>query len=102
MLTSYFLQVIEISEDFLSSRESHQFQVSEKGVLQILLDLRFAADVLSGGDCNINEEMPRNPRVKIPFRRKQEQIHMKSIFRERIDGLINRFSQRLDPIDWLT
>ncbi|KAJ6350483.1 hypothetical protein OIU78_006617 [Salix suchowensis] len=95
-------KVIEIYEDFLSSRESHQFQVSEKGVLQILLDLRFAADVLSGSDCNINEEMPRNPRVKIPFRRKQEQIHMKSIFRERIDGLINRFSQRLDPIDWLT
>ncbi|KAJ6768259.1 CONSERVED OLIGOMERIC GOLGI COMPLEX SUBUNIT 1 [Salix koriyanagi] len=41
-------KVIEIYEDFLSSRESHQFQVSEKGVLQILLDLRFAADVLSG------------------------------------------------------
>ncbi|KAJ6690061.1 hypothetical protein OIU85_006352 [Salix viminalis] len=95
-------KVIEIYEDFLSSRESYQFQVSEKGVLQILLDLRFAADVLSGGDCNINEEMPRNSRVKIPFRRKQEQIHMKSVFRERIDGLINRFSQRLDPIDWLT
>lgn len=27
---------------------------------------------------------------------------MKSVSRERIDGLINRFSQRLDPIDWLT
>ena len=102
MLTVYFLQVIEIYEDLLFSSESHQSQVSEKGVLQILLDLRFAADVLSGGDCNINEEISRNPRVKIPFRQKQEQSHKKSAFRERIDGLINCFSQRLDPIDWLT
>ncbi|CAK7326004.1 unnamed protein product [Dovyalis caffra] len=95
-------KVIEIYEDFLSSRESHQSQVSEKGVLQILLDLRFAADVLSGGDCNINEEISRNPRVKVSFRRKQEQSQRKSVLRERIDGLINCFSQRLDPIDWLT
>ncbi|KAJ6432388.1 hypothetical protein OIU84_019599 [Salix udensis] len=95
-------KVIEIYEDFLSSRESHQSQVSEKGALQILLDLRFSADVLSGGDCNINEEISRNPKVKVPFRRKQDQSQMKSVSRERIDGLINRFSQRLDPIDWLT
>ncbi|XP_011011107.1 PREDICTED: conserved oligomeric Golgi complex subunit 1-like [Populus euphratica] len=95
-------KVIEIYEDFLSSSESHHSQVSEKGILQILLDLRFAADVLSGGACNINEEISRNPRVKIPFRRKREQSHKKSAFRERIDGLINCFSQRLDPIDWLT
>ncbi|KAJ6357431.1 hypothetical protein OIU78_005312 [Salix suchowensis] len=95
-------KVIEIYEDFLSSRESHQSQVSEKGALQILLDLRFSADVLSGGDCNINEEISRNPKVKVPFRRKQDQSQMKSVSRERVDGLINRFSQRLDPIDWLT
>ncbi|KAJ6312028.1 hypothetical protein OIU77_013723 [Salix suchowensis] len=95
-------KVIEIYEDFLSSRESHQSQVSEKGALQILLDLRFSADVLSGGECNINEEISRNPKVKVPFRRKQDQSQMKSVSRERIDGLINRFSQRLDPIDWLT
>ncbi|KAF2292045.1 hypothetical protein GH714_000308 [Hevea brasiliensis] len=41
-------KLIEIYEDFLSSRDSHPSQVSEKGVLQILLDLKFAADVLSG------------------------------------------------------
>ncbi|KAJ6891830.1 oligomeric Golgi complex subunit 1-like [Populus alba x Populus x berolinensis] len=100
--SSLLEKVIEIYEDFLSTRESHQSQVSEKGVLQILLDLRFSADVLSGGDCNINEEISRNPKVKVPFRRKQEQSQMKSVSRERIDGLINRFSQGLDPIDWLT
>ncbi|KDP32491.1 hypothetical protein JCGZ_13416 [Jatropha curcas] len=91
-------KLIEIYEDFLS----HVSQVSEKGVLQILLDLKFAADVLSGGDTNITEDLSKSPAVKISFRRKQEQKQMKSVFRARIDGLINHFSQNLDPIDWLT
>ena len=69
---------------------------------QILLDLRFAADVLSGADSNMTEEFSDSQKPKYPFRRKQEQGQKKSVIRERVDGLVNRLSQRLDPIDWLT
>ena len=41
--------MIEIYVDFLDD-EISATRVSEKGVLQVLLDLRFAADILSGGD----------------------------------------------------
>ncbi|EEF47321.1 conserved oligomeric Golgi complex subunit 1 [Ricinus communis] len=95
-------KLIEIYEDFLSAREAHESQVSEKGILQILLDLKFAGDVLSGGDPNITEDFFKTPKVKVSFRRKQDQSLAKSVFREHIDGLINRFSQKLDPIDWQT
>ncbi|XP_050204698.1 conserved oligomeric Golgi complex subunit 1 [Mercurialis annua] len=95
-------KLIKIYEDFISTREAHVSQVSDKGVLQILLDLKFAADVLSGGDSKTTEDLSRSPSIKISFRKKQEQTQVKSVFRERIDGLINRFSQKLDPIDWLT
>ncbi|KAF3439410.1 hypothetical protein FNV43_RR17688 [Rhamnella rubrinervis] len=102
ILRKFALQLLEkvigIYEDFLSSRE----EVSEKGVLQVLLDLRFVADVLSGGDANTSEELSRVPRLKSPFRRKHDQSQAKSVTRDHVDGLINRLSQRLDPIDWLT
>ncbi|KAK3002830.1 hypothetical protein RJ639_018861 [Escallonia herrerae] len=95
-------KVIGIYESFLSTEEVHGSQVSEKGVLQVLLDLRFIADVLSGSDFSGNEEASKTPKVKIPFRRKQDLHQSKSVIRERIEGFVNRLSQRLDPIDWLT
>ncbi|XVF14736.1 hypothetical protein REPUB_Repub09cG0087300 [Reevesia pubescens] len=95
-------KVIFIYENFLSTQEACGAQVSEKGILQVLLDIRFAADVLSGGDFNVNEELSRKPKSKSSFRRKQDQVKTKSVVRERVDGLIYRLSQKLDPIDWLT
>ncbi|KAG6718962.1 hypothetical protein I3842_04G179300 [Carya illinoinensis] len=95
-------KVIDIYREFLSAREAGGSQLSEKGVLQILVDLRFAADVLSGGDSSLSEELSTSMKPKLPFGRKQDQGQKKSVIRERIDGLINRLSQRLDPIDWLT
>ncbi|GMI90039.1 Conserved Oligomeric Golgi Complex 1 [Hibiscus trionum] len=95
-------KVIAIYENFLSSREASGAQLSEKGILQVLLDIRFAADVLSGGDFNINEELSRKPKSKSSFRRKQDQIQTKSVVRDSVDGLIYSLSQKLDPIDWLT
>ncbi|CAI0397988.1 unnamed protein product [Linum tenue] len=95
-------KVSEIYEHFLSSRDSQGSPVSEKGVLQILLDLRFAADVLSGADSNTAKELPRIPKVKVSYRKKQDQSQTKAVFRERINVLIRSFSQRLDPIDWQT
>lgn len=96
------MQVTGIYKDFISSVEANGSQVSEKGVLQILLDLRFIADVLSGGECSTNEELSKISKSKFPFRRKQDQSQTKSAMTEHVDGLINRYSQRLDPIDWLT
>ncbi|KAL4334246.1 hypothetical protein GQ457_07G015590 [Hibiscus cannabinus] len=95
-------KVISIYENFLSSREASGAQLSEKGILQVLLDIRFAADVLSGGDFNVNEELSRKPKSKSSFRRKQDQIQTKSVVRDSVGRLIYSLSQKLDPIDWLT
>ncbi|KAA3453157.1 conserved oligomeric Golgi complex subunit 1-like [Gossypium australe] len=95
------LYVISIYENFLSTREASGAQLSEKGILQVLLDIRFAADVLSGGDFNVNEELSRKPKSKSSFRRK-DQAQTKSVVRDAVDGLIYSLSQKLDPIDWLT
>ncbi|XP_062105118.1 conserved oligomeric Golgi complex subunit 1 [Humulus lupulus] len=106
ILQKFALSLLEkvngIYEDFLSTREESGSQVSEKGVLQVLLDLRFVADVLSGGDSVLIEESFRVPRARTAFRRKQDQTQTKSVTREHVDRLMTRLSQRLDPIDWLT
>ncbi|XP_055828827.1 conserved oligomeric Golgi complex subunit 1 [Solanum dulcamara] len=95
-------KMIHIYGEFLSSQETQGSRVSEKGVLQVLLDLRFASDILSGGDSSANEESLKMPKVKHPFRRKQDVQLNKSVSEERVNGLISSFAQGLDPIDWLT
>ncbi|KAF7146705.1 hypothetical protein RHSIM_Rhsim04G0086300 [Rhododendron simsii] len=95
-------KVIGIYADFLSTAEARDSQMSDKGVLQVLLDLRFVADVLSGGDSSSIEELSKNAKFKVSFRRKQDVNQTKSAIREQVDGLVNRLSQKLDPIDWLT
>lgn len=77
-------------------------QMSEKGVLQVLLDLRFASDVLSGYDSTLNDGLLKSPSTKYSYKRKQDRSTSKSATRELVDELINRFSQKLDPIDWQT
>ncbi|KAM3332938.1 hypothetical protein ACQJBY_028195 [Aegilops geniculata] len=99
------LRVISIYEFFLASIESSNSQVSEKGVLQILLDLRFIGDILSGGknsSANPSETKIKQDNAKTTFRRKQSQFQADSATIEPINKLINKFSQRLDPIDWAT
>ncbi|KAI3683627.1 hypothetical protein L1987_84136 [Smallanthus sonchifolius] len=95
-------KVIDIYVDFLSNDEASSNSVSEKGVLQVLLDLRFAADILTGGDLNGNEEISKASKIKTVYRRKQDFQQAKSVLKNRLDGLVNRLSQKLDPIDWLT
>lgn len=103
VITSLVLaQVIGTYEDFLLAGEGSGSQVSEKGILQVLLDIKFAADILAGGDFHANEEYPRIAKHKSPFRRKQEAQQTKSVFNERTNRLIVHLSQKLDPIDWLT
>lgn len=95
-------KVIGIYGDFLSTKDVAGSQVSEKGVLQLMLDIKFVADVLSGGDASMNEDSLKSPVVKSPFRRKQVKNQTKSVTGDRVHELLNRLSQRLDPIDWLT
>nr|XP_043610287.1 conserved oligomeric Golgi complex subunit 1 [Erigeron canadensis] len=95
-------KVIDLYVDFLVNDEASETRVSEKGVLQILLDLKFAADILSGGDLSGNEDVVKTSKTKPSYRRKQDVQQPKSVMKDRLDGLVNRLSQRLDPIDWLT
>ncbi|KAK6147257.1 hypothetical protein DH2020_018169 [Rehmannia glutinosa] len=70
--------VLGIYEDFLSAEEVHGLQVSEKGVLQVIFDLKFAADILSGGNFHANEKVSETSTVKAPLRRKQKVQQPKS------------------------
>ncbi|XP_020578354.1 conserved oligomeric Golgi complex subunit 1 [Phalaenopsis equestris] len=89
-------KVIVVYENLLAKVEAPESHISEKGILQIMLDLRFCADVLSGGkDTNsISDEF-------LPARRKLV-LQPDSSIMELVSRLIQRFSQRLDPIDWAT
>ncbi|AQL00064.1 Vps51/Vps67 family (components of vesicular transport) protein [Zea mays] len=86
-------KVINIYENFLSSVESGNSPVSEKGILQILLDLRFIGDVLSGGtssSTNTTEMQTKQDSLpstisKTSFRRKQSQLHADSAVIEPIN-----------------
>ncbi|KAG8055206.1 hypothetical protein GUJ93_ZPchr0001g29283 [Zizania palustris] len=103
-------KVIGIYETFLASTESGSSLVSEKGVLQVLLDLRFIGDVLSGGKSSSTKTTETQRKqdslpdtlARTSFRRKQSQLQADSATIEPINKLINKFSQRLDPIDWAT
>ncbi|URE01069.1 Vps51/Vps67 [Musa troglodytarum] len=97
---------METLREAVKSGESH---VSEKGILQILLDLKFIADVLSGGkdstisspELNATENSSRNVSLS-PLRRKHPYVQSDSANVEAVTRLINSFSLRLDPIDWAT
>lgn len=103
-------KVMVIYGNFISTIEARSPQVSEKGVLQILLDLRFTIDILSGGeklsssgtDSNVREEPIKNLLLKPPYRRKHVQNQPYSASGEQMMRLINTLSQKLDPIDWAT
>ncbi|GJY75978.1 conserved oligomeric Golgi complex subunit 1 [Tanacetum coccineum] len=70
-------KVIEIYVDFLDD-EISATRVSEKGVLQVLLDLRFAAKILSGGDLAGNDDISKIPKAKIAYRRKYKPYLMEN------------------------
>ncbi|KAF9609004.1 hypothetical protein IFM89_012343 [Coptis chinensis] len=94
--------VLGVYGNFVSTLEVRNPPVTEKGVLQILFDLRFTVDVLSGGDVNMKEELPRVPKSKLAFKQNQDQNQLHSTNKKVVMGLINNLSQRLDPIDWAT
>ncbi|KAI4350187.1 hypothetical protein L6164_010693 [Bauhinia variegata] len=95
-------KVIGIFEDFHFNDKAGGLQLSDKGTLQVLLDVKFVTDVLSGGYSNTTGELHRNLKATLPDRRKWDQSEMTLAIRERSNQLLSRLSQRLDPIDWLT
>ncbi|KAJ3696099.1 hypothetical protein LUZ60_001476 [Juncus effusus] len=105
-------KVVKIYENFFAKTESGKSRVSEKGLLQILLDLRFIGDVLSGSKNPKSDGSESNPKsdqlsqvtTKSAFRRRQSH-HLQSESSPVIipvTNLISKFSARLDPIDWAT
>ncbi|CAM8931536.1 unnamed protein product [Rhodiola kirilowii] len=67
-----------------------------------MLDIRFSADVLSGGDVVKNDDLSKSVAKKSPFRRKQDETKNETENRKQVNKLIKTLSQRLDPIDWQT
>ncbi|KAI3964276.1 hypothetical protein MKX01_014383 [Papaver californicum] len=104
-LTSFLYQASEevpsIYGSLLSTLDDLSPKVTERGVLQILLDLRFVFDVLSGGDFNMNDELSKTPKSKLSMK-SQVQKQDSSISRKRVLELTSSLSQRLNPIDWQT
>jgi conserved oligomeric Golgi complex subunit 1 len=105
---SILQQVVKIYENFFEATESSKSRVSEKGLLQILLDLRFIGDILSGGknplstgsDSLKQDKLSQATVMKAPFRRRQSILHSDSPATVPVSKLVNKFSARLDPIDW--
>ncbi|OWM87739.1 conserved oligomeric Golgi complex subunit 1 [Punica granatum] len=95
-------RVLDMYGNYLSTREATGSEVSDKGALQIMLDVRFVYDILSGGNSNVNEDLPKSSKPKFSFRQKLDQKRSATGIGTRVDGLLNRLSQRLDPIDWQT
>uniref|UniRef100_A0A7N0T875 Conserved oligomeric Golgi complex subunit 1 n=1 Tax=Kalanchoe fedtschenkoi TaxID=63787 RepID=A0A7N0T875_KALFE len=100
--TNLVKKVADVYGEFLSAMDADGFKISDEGVLQVMLDIRFSADVLSGGDAVKNEDLVKNLSKKSPFRRKHDQTKNESENRKQINKLINSLSQRLDPINWQT
>ncbi|GLJ54019.1 hypothetical protein SUGI_1155890 [Cryptomeria japonica] len=105
-------KVLNTYENFLPSSEDFQSQVSEKGLLQILFDIRFIADVLSGGrdvpldtiNAGKQDNWPDRDRTS-PASSKSKPANSEApeaSMRKRVSVLTQNLSKKLDPIDWAT
>lgn len=108
------MQVLLVYEDLVSGLGATRSRVSEKGLLQLLFDVRFLGDVLAGGehpypDLSIfsSEEgvlasTLSSPNVaqlrKLLFHNNRAQKHRK----KRVINLKEKLSNLIDPIDWAT
>lgn len=90
-------KVVEVYESFFAIVEAPESHISEKGVLQIIFDLQFSADVLFG-----SKDVNSISAAELISGRRKSMLPFESTAIESIPVLINRFSQRLDPIDWAT
>ncbi|KAG9448270.1 hypothetical protein H6P81_014398 [Aristolochia fimbriata] len=103
-------KVVGIYEEFISAFSTRAPPISEKGILQMMLDLKFTVDILSGGrdpsvsdvDLFVKEDTPKSSSAKSSYRRKMTQVQPNSARRDHAIALINTLSKNLDPIDWAT
>ncbi|KAI3925887.1 hypothetical protein MKW92_012892 [Papaver armeniacum] len=79
-------RVLSIYGSFVSTLDARSPKVTERGVLQILLDLRF---------------LSKTPKSKLSMK-SHVQKQDSSVSRKRVLELTSSLSQRLDPIDWQT
>lgn len=97
-------KVLSIYEKFISHPSLMNSRVSEKGVLQLLFDVKFLSDVLSGGQEvhveNIDAVGTDNLASSSPLK----QTTLKAaISRKRwIQKLLDDLHGHIDPIDWAT
>ncbi|KAG0504187.1 hypothetical protein KC19_11G172100 [Ceratodon purpureus] len=94
-------KVLTIYEKFMSHPSFMNSRVSEKGLLQLLFDLKFLADVLSGGqDVHLentgavgtqNSAPPKQTALKADIGRKRW-----------VNKLLDDLYNHIDPIDWET
>lgn len=83
---------------FMNSR------VSEKGLLQLLFDLKFLADVLSGGqDVHLDNTGAVGTENLASFAPSEQTTLKADIGRKRwINKLLDDLHNHIDPIDWET
>nr|XP_024403110.1 conserved oligomeric Golgi complex subunit 1-like [Physcomitrium patens] len=98
-------KVLIIYEKFMSHLSFMNSRVSEKGLLQLLFDLKFLADVLSGGEeVRIESLSVIGTEDLTPSSALKKATSLKAdIGRKRwVDKLLNDLHNRIDPIDWAT
>lgn len=100
-----WMQVLAIYEKFISHPSFMNSRVSEKGLLQLLFDLKFLADVLSGGqDVNLESLRAVGTQDLAPSSALKGPTSLKAdVGRQRwINKLLDDLHNRIDPIDWAT
>lgn len=83
-------------------------RVSEKGLLQLLFDLKYLSDVLSGGqdisienlDAAVDEKLVDTSPLKSIGRLKQPTLKADAGRKKWVNSLLYKLHSRLDPIDW--
>jgi hypothetical protein len=106
MPSKFCMQVLTIYEKFMSHPSFMNSRVSEKGLLQLLFDLKFLADVLSGGkEVNLENVGGVGTENLAPLEStSSKQTAMKAdIARKRwVNKLLDDLHNHIDPIDWAT
>jgi hypothetical protein len=108
-----FSQILSIYESFVPDEPTLSSRVSEKGILQLLFDVRFLSDVLAGGsDIGPDGTISLDEDVKDPgtslvgnkrVRTSTSQTDAVALARKRrVQGILEGLTGQIDPIDWAT
>jgi hypothetical protein len=100
----FWMQVLTIYEKFMSHPSFMNSRVSEKGLLQLLFDLKFLADVLSGGqDVQLENTGAVGTENLAPSPTPKQTALKADIGRKRwVNKLLDDLHNHIDPNDWET